>query len=113
MTPTELEWLAGLLAKGEEHRFYTWAKWQREREFVLAQDRRECQLCKAKGKYRRAVIVHHVQELRKRPDLALTMYDGERRQLLSVCKQCHEEQHPEALTLPQPRTAPLTAERWD
>jgi 5-methylcytosine-specific restriction endonuclease McrA len=58
-------------------------------------DNHECQICKRKGRYRRADIVHHVKHLKDRPDLALSIWDGEERQLVSVCRQCHEDLHPE------------------
>lgn len=76
--------------------FYQLAEWKRMREKVLRMDHYECQLCKAKGRYRKGFIVHHVKHLKDRPDLALSVWDGEERQLITVCKQCHEELHPES-----------------
>lgn len=56
-----------------------------------------------------------VRLLRDRPDLALSIYDPDTgaRQLISVCKDCHEMLHPEAQRQYRPRAAPLTPERWD
>lgn len=93
--------------------FYSWAAWHKVRADVLKLDHNECQMCKAKGRYRRGSIVHHVHHLKDRPDLALSIYDDEgRRQLITVCKSCHEELHPESQ---QQHAAPmpLTEERWD
>ena len=109
--------LRTLLGQGREALFYWWPEWQRLRADVLQLDRFECQLCRARGRYSRATLVHHVKHLRDRPDLALSLFDpatGER-QLVSVCKRCHEAEHPEALQRHrfEPREAPLTAERWD
>lgn len=115
ITDTQLARLKRLIADGAEHRFYSWRVWLKCREQVLAYDRHECQLCKAKGKYRAAALVHHVKHLTDRPDLALSLFDpatGER-QLVSVCKACHEAQHPEALVPYKPVKPPLTLERWD
>ena len=107
-----LQDLVSLLAAGREHDFYTWTEWRIRRAEVLRLDHYECQHCKAAGRYRRADIVHHVKHLRDRPDLALSIWDGDERQLVSVCKACHEAEHPESLrkweTVP-----PVTAERWD
>lgn len=107
--------LRGLIEDGHEDRFYWWPEWQSLRDEVIRLDRRECQLCKAKGRYRRATIVHHVKHLRDRPDLALSIWDPDtgERQLVSVCKRCHEEEHPEALVPFRPKSEPLTVERWD
>ena len=78
-------------------------------------DRYECQLCKAKGRYRKGVIVHHVKHLKDRPDLALQIWDGEERQLITVCKQCHEKLHPESqrqYIASEPKGF-MNEERWD
>ena len=81
---------------------------------VLALDKSECQRCRElKHRYKHAVLVHHVKHLRDRPDLALSIWDGDERQLVSVCKQCHEELHPESFTQFLPKEPPITAERWD
>ena len=98
--------------------FYDSGDWRRKRAAILAADRYECQHCKARGRYTRAIIVHHVKHLEDNPELALcdtyTDADGiERRQLISVCRDCHETVcHPERLrhTIPG---EPVTLERWD
>lgn len=105
--------LHGLLDAGREHEFYSWTEWRRLRRAVLALDNNECQECKRRGIYSRASIVHHVQHLRDRPDLALSVYDGDRRQLEAVCKRCHEALHPEGQRQYKPPAPPLTLERWD
>ena len=107
--------LRRLIDEGREARFYWWADWLRLRDKVLEMDRHECQLCKARGRYSAATIVHHVKHLRERPDLALSVFDPDtgERQLVSVCKACHEAEHPESLRQFAPAKAPLTAERWD
>lgn len=115
ISPGKLETLRGLIDEGNEARFYWWSDWLRTRADVLRMDRYECQLCKARGRYSRATIVHHVKHLRDRPDLALSVYDPDtgERQLVSVCKACHEAEHPESMRQHAQREAPLTAERWD
>lgn len=118
ITQRRLNQLVKLIAAGREDEFYSWPEWRGEdgvRNAVLKLDRHECQHCKAKGRYRRGYIVHHVKHLRERPDLALSVYDEEtgERQLVTVCKLCHEEEHPESLRPIMPKAAPITVERWD
>jgi 5-methylcytosine-specific restriction endonuclease McrA len=96
-------------------KFYSWHSWQDLRLEVLRLDNYECQRCKAAGRYRRGEIIHHVKHLKDRPDLAMSIFDpstGER-QLITVCKQCHEELHPESLKAEIVPAEPLTLERWD
>lgn len=111
-----LQHIIDLINADSTELFYVSAAWLKLRSEVMKYDHYECQLCKKQGRYRRGVLVHHVKHLRDRPDLALSIYDPEtgERQLITVCKQCHEEQHPEAL---QPRILKkceqITPERWD
>ena len=68
--------------------FYNSGAWLRLRAQVLVMDHHECQECKKRGKYTRATVVHHVNRLKSRPELALSMWyesKGEkRRNLVSV-----------------------------
>ena len=107
--------LAALLAAGQEYKFYSWPEWRSLRAEVLRLDHYECQHCKAAGRYSRGYIVHHVKHLRERPDLALSVFDPDtgQRQLETLCKQCHEQEHPESQRQFQPQAPPITAERWD
>lgn len=94
--------------------FYEWSAWKHKRAEVLKLDNYECQKCKAKGKHRNAEVVHHVKHLKDRPDLALSIFDGETRQLISLCKACHEEEHPERIQKYLFKSKePVTEERWD
>ena len=116
IAPIKLKRLIDLINAGKEHEFYTWGEWLKSREDVLKLDHYECQRCKdVKHKYRKAKIVHHVKHLRSRPDLALSIWDEEtgERQLISVCKQCREELHPESQRQFKNIRAPITEERWD
>lgn len=108
-----LKRLVALITSGQEYQFYSWSCWLRTRAEVLKMDHYECQRCKARGRYSKAVLVHHVKHLKDRPDLALSIWDGEERQLVSVCKKCHEELHPESQRQFFPKESPVTAERWD
>lgn len=108
-----LQQLTALLQDGREALFYTWPEWKSLREEVLQFDHWECQLCKSAGRFKPARIVHHVQHLRDRPDLALSVWVDGQRQLLSVCKTCHEKLHLESQRQFAPARPPLTEERWD
>lgn len=116
ITPTQLARLQQLIAAGQKDLFYSWKSWKRKRKYVLEKlDHNECQLCKARGRFRAGYIVHHVKHLEDRPDLALSVFDPDtgERQLVTVCKQCHEEEHPEALVICAPKAPPVTEERWN
>lgn len=116
ISPSKLVLLRKLIAEGKEDLFYGWGAWKRRRRDVLQLDKFECQLCRVRRKRARtATIVHHVKHLTQRPDLALSIWDPDtgERQLLSVCKQCHEDEHPEAQRQFKPVSEPVTAERWD
>ena len=115
MSEAQLRRLVALLNTGRENVWYNSAAWEHTRVKVLKLDHYECRRCKAKGRYRKAEIVHHVKHLKDRPDLALAIYDPDtgERQLVSVCKKCHEELHPESQRQYRPHAAPVTAERWD
>jgi 5-methylcytosine-specific restriction protein A len=107
--------LRKMIDNGNADGFYSWKPWKRLRKDVLRLDHYECQLCKAKGRYSRAEIVHHVKHLKDRPDLALSIWDGEERQLVSVCRRCHEELHPESMEgrFPAAKREAVPEERWD
>lgn len=108
---------AAWCAEHDPHKFYKWSRWLEVREEVLRADHYECVNCKNKyRRYRRADTVHHVNHFRKRPDLALAMYyddpatHGRRRNLISLCHDCHEEAHDFRA---RKADEPLTEERWD
>lgn len=104
-----------MIEAGTSDQFYSWPEWRSLRPDVLKLDNWECQICKAKGKFRRGYIVHHVKHLEDRPDLALSIWDPDtgERQLVTVCKRCHEDEHPESLRQYKPAAPPVTVERWD
>lgn len=96
MTDDQIEFVKKCISDNDVHKFYCRKEWLEIREKVLKFDHYECQKCKKKGKYRKAILVHHVNHLKDKPSLALEMYDekGERN-LVSLCQSCHEEEHPE------------------
>lgn len=116
ISDSRLQHLRAMIEAGTSDDFYGWTEWTHLRREVLEADRWECQICKQCGRYRKAIIVHHVKHLRDRPDLALSMFDPDtgERQLVSVCRACHEDQHPErGLKRPRKKQSQITPERWD
>lgn len=116
ISKTRLAELRKLIAAGKENLFYEWPEWLRTRAWALYLDRGECTRCKQRGRYTPAEVVHHVQHLRDRPDLALSIYDEDgKRQLVSLCRACHEHEHPERLrpAWTAKQKEELTKERWD
>ena len=115
INPIELKRVIQLLEDGKENVWYNSSLWKRRRAKVMRMDNYECQICKKKGRHQKAVLVHHVKHLKDRPDLALSIYDPDtgERQLISVCKKCHEELHPEARRKCKTHSAPITDEWWD
>lgn len=75
MTDAQLSKLKDFIANDIDL-FYNWKPWKHLRETVLRLDNYECcQMCKAKGKYKKAEIVHHVKQVKDRPDL-MSIWDG-------------------------------------
>lgn len=98
--------------------FYDSRAWRRVRRQVLAMDHNECQICRERRRHTPGVIVHHVYRLDRHPAFGLSVWvedpeTGERkRNLLTVCRECHETVcHPERMPGPPP-AEPLTPERW-
>lgn len=106
------------VAAGEEWRFYSSGTWKKLRNEVMKDFKSECQDHKEKIKeFKWATMVHHEQELKARPDLALSKYYTDasgvvRRQLTPLCDGCHELRHPERLRQNK-KSDELWPERWD
>ena len=105
------------IVNGNVHNFYISIEWREIRAEVLRLDKYECQIHKAKGKYKKAEIVHHTKHARDFPDLALSIYyyeEGEKkRNLISVCKYCHETVcHPERMKNDNAKKNFTNEERW-
>lgn len=87
-----------LIAEDRVEEFYFTDDWKELRAEVLEELHNECQECLKLGKYTQADCVHHVNEVRQRPDLALskTYTDNEgqqHRQLVPLCNTCHNIVH--------------------
>lgn len=92
-------WIRGLIRDGQIYKFYKSKEWIELRNEVMRDDHYECQHCLKRGIYTRAEMVHHVNEVRKRPDMALTkeytdaITKEKKRNLVSLCNSCHELEH--------------------
>ena len=87
-----------LINEGKLEKFYLTDDWRELREEVLEDFYHECQECLKKGRYSRADCVHHINEVRVRPDLALskhfTDHEGNSQpNLVPLCNQCHNIVH--------------------
>lgn len=104
------QYIEKLIEKDELWRFYKTKEWTSLKKQILEKNNYECQECKRNGVITRYDIdsdgkkklistVHHVQFVRRHPELALSEwyeYKGERkRNLIPVCKSCHNKLHPE------------------
>ena len=70
----------------KEQGFYHWPVWRRLRIQALERDHYLCQECLRQGRLTAATEVHHKQEIRTHPELALVLSNLE-----SLCWKCHEE----------------------
>jgi 5-methylcytosine-specific restriction endonuclease McrA len=113
MTQEQIDYVKKCIRE-DIHRFYVWGPWKKVRREVLQMDHGECQRCKAKKIYTKATTVHHVNYVKKHPDMALEIWyewNGVRkRNLVSLCHYCHEAVH--GYRKPEKKET-LTEERWD
>lgn len=110
-------WIRQLAKDGRLYRFYKTEEWLALREQVLRDHHHECAMCKAKtpAVYTRAAHVHHVNEVKDRPELALSRTyrdaEGVHDNLLPLCIVCHNVVHDRHYT-GGPSKTPLNEERW-
>ena len=106
----------------KEAHFYNSKEWKKKRIDILIRDRNECQDCIVRirkaveegirltpedRKVRRATEVHHIQELKEHPELAL---DDDN--LIGLCHTCHDIRHNRHTLVRRKRKKRLTEERW-
>lgn len=119
------EWIRDLIRKDEVWKFYKTPEWIALKEEILEENHHECRICKNRGVITRYDVdkdgnktllstVHHVQWLKKYPELALSktyVWNGkEYDNLIPVCKACHNKCHKEkAFRRPKKFWQP---ERW-
>ena len=109
-------YIRGLIRTDNVKLFYQTKEWKELRLEVLEENHFECAECIKKGKYTRADCVHHVNEVRVRPELALSKYytdqDGQQqKQLVPLCNECHNIVH-DKLGKWQQKDKFTNEERW-
>jgi 5-methylcytosine-specific restriction endonuclease McrA len=87
-----------LIRADKVEQFYFTEDWKELRQEVLDELHNECQECLKNGEYTRADCVHHMNEVRHRPDLALSKFfvdehGRQQRQLVPLCNRCHNVVH--------------------
>ena len=97
-----VQWIKSLMQHNNIKAFYNCSEWEHLRAKVLEEQHCECQICKDKGLYSKAVTVHHIKHVRQHPEAALTKDN-----LLCVCKECHYKIHHRYERKPQ-----LNEEKW-
>ena len=92
-------WIRDLTKSGKLYRFYKTDEWLNLRNQVLSDNHWECSDCKRKKPaiYSRAVTVHHENEVKDRPELALSRTyrdaSGVHENLTPLCAKCHNARH--------------------
>ena len=91
------------MSKGYLNRLYKTQAWKRCRRTYLSKVHGLCECCLAKGIYRPADIVHHkiflTEENARDPEVVFAF-----KNLIAVCRQCHEEIHNNAIFLPKSKS---------
>ena len=113
-------WIRQLISENKLYKFYKSHDWLELRDEVLRENHYECQRCAEKGMYTRAVMVHHVNEVRKHPHLALTKEIEDKvtgrtyKNLVPLCFACHEDEHDRFADFNSARNAAkfTNVERW-
>lgn len=123
------EWVRGLIKKDELWKFYKGKAWLKLKAEVLEDNHYECRICKEKGRITRyetgkdgerrlLSTVHHVNEVRSNPELALSRYyldrwGLQRENLIPICKACHNAVHNRTFTGKERKGEVFTTpERW-
>lgn len=117
--PTDISlarYIRELIQADEIYKFYKSNEWIELRQETLHEYHYECQECLKQGRYTRADCVHHINEVKNRPDLALSKYytdeDGNtKKNLMPLCNRCHNDIH-DKLGEWQRRDKFTNTERW-
>lgn len=111
------KWIRQLIKEDNVEQFYLTDDWRELRKDVLDDFHNECQECLKEGKVTTdELCVHHVNEVRDRPELALSRYftdDNGQTQpnLVPLCKVCHNIIH-DKLRKYQKNNRFSNEERW-
>lgn len=86
------------LNDNKAYKIYKCAEFTRLKKRILEKNHFECALCKENNKITRANTVHHIQEVKKHPELAFEEFyidrDGiKQKNLIPLCFDCHNAIH--------------------
>lgn len=117
--PTDISlsrYIRELIQTDKLYRFYKSKEWIELRQDVLQEHHYECQVCSERGRYTRADCVHHINEVKNRPDLALSKFyidkhGNKQKNLIPLCNRCHNDIH-DKLGNWQKTNKFSNAERW-
>ena len=114
-----VKWIEELISTNRLDKFYKSKYFRQLRREVLREFHYECVMCRERGKLtiikddrKRSGVIHHVCEVRKFPELALSKYyvdeNGiKQRNLIPLCNEHHEEVHSRFALKEQ-----INVERW-
>lgn len=110
------QYIKRLIAEDKIEQFYFTDDWKELRQDVLEELHNECQECLKQGRYTKADCVHHCNEVRHRPDLALSRYYTDDKgqtqyNLIPLCNTCHNLIH-EKLIKWQRKDKFTNEEKW-
>lgn len=111
------DYIRQLIKAGQIEKFYLSDDWKELRQDVLDDFHNECQECLKRGKITtKELCVHHVNEVRDRPDLALSRHYVDSKgikqyNLIPLCKTCHNLIH-EKLKNYKKKSRFTNEERW-
>ncbi len=94
--------IVSMIINNDLRPFYNSREWRKLSKRVIKDGNYECYFCRKRGIVSTAVLTHHFNELKKRPDLAYsTTYVDEhgntKLNLLPLCYECHEKTHKRGL----------------
>ncbi|MFV1455172.1 HNH endonuclease [Bacillus mycoides] len=108
LQPLTVQEIIKLYEQDKIVKFYKHRYWYKHiRLKALERDNNECQACKRLGKYSKGRNVHHIKELRDRPDLAYELSNLE-----TLCIQCHNAEHKKEKYIRQRACKIQDVERW-
>ncbi|OOR12580.1 HNH endonuclease [Bacillus cereus] len=108
MQPLTIQEINKLYEQYKIIKFYKHGYWKNNiRLLVLERDNNECQECKRQGRQGPGRNVHHIKELRDRPDLAYVLSNLE-----TLCIQCHNKEHSKEKNIVKKRCTIVDEERW-
>ena len=118
--PTDIPlatWIRQLIADNRLIVFYKSKEWIELKNEVMMSFHYECQECLKRGRYTKADCIHHHNEVRHRPDLALSKYyidsEGNKQyNLIPLCNRCHNEVHDKFGHIQRQSEKFMNEEKW-